>query len=152
MSADYNGTDKSKCSRRCWASWASFGKQRWPGRTVPGLCQSQVPLSPRERPGAVLPQACPALGSAPPDAGCCFYLLLNDWSPCCGIPWEMLNIPAWNVWKGLVGDFLRSLKSREKQELVFSTDVLFSISNFFSFVWRTTWEHTVELGDFSCLL
>lgn len=141
MSADYNGTDKSRCSPCCWAGWASsreWSLLHW------GAGQSMA----LGRGRAVLPQACPVLGSAPAGTGLCLYLLLKDWSRCYGIPGDVLNIPAWNVWNSSGGNLLRSVKSREKHKFVFSTDGLFSISKIISFVWRSPRELTVELWDF----
>lgn len=143
MSADYNGTDKSKCSGRRRASRSNFVKGRWPGWAVP-----TAPRSPRESPRSPpLPGAALRRAPATPGAGFCVYFLLNDWSSCCSIPREMLNIPAWNIWE-FSWSLIQITENREKRQLIFSTDGLFSVSKIISFVWRNPWENAVELGDF----
>lgn len=54
MSADYNGTDKSKRGSRHRAARSSPGKGRWPCWAVPGFCQSQAPHPPTGLPSTGL--------------------------------------------------------------------------------------------------
>lgn len=127
MSADYNRTDKSKCSGRRRASWSNFVKGRWPGWAVPTAPRSPQE-SPRSRP---LPGAALRRAPATPGAGFCVYFLLNDWSSCCSIPREMLNIPAWNIWKSSVGALFRSLKTGRNGSLFFPQMVCFPFQKLF---------------------
>lgn len=65
------------------------------------------------------------------DVGFCFYFLLNDWSPCCSLPWEMLNIPVWKIWKTSVGDLFRSVKRQRNRSLFFPQMAYFPFQEFF---------------------
>lgn len=129
MSADCNGTDKSNCSGCHWAHWSSSGKGRWLGCTVLGLwvghCAAPTALG-------------PALCGSPPGAGFSVYFLLNHLSLCRRS--KHVEEFSWRL--------TQITENREKQELIFSTDGLFSISKIISFAWRNPWENTVELGDF----
>lgn len=66
-----------------------------------------------------------------PDVGFCFYFLLNDGSLCYSFPWEMLNIPVWNIWKSSVGDLFRSVKRQRKRSLFFHRWFIFHFKNSF---------------------
>lgn len=128
MSADYNGTDKSNCSGRHWARWSSSGKGRWPGCAIPGLWVGH-----RAAPTALGPGS-----PSPPGAGFSVYFLLNLWSSCRRS--KQVEEFSWRL--------VQITENRKKQELIFSTDGLFSISKIIFFVWRNPWENTAELGDF----
>lgn len=59
------------------------------------------------------------------------FSIFSDWSPCYCLPWEMLNIPVWNIWKSSPETRFRSVKRHRNGSLIFPQMAYFPSQEFF---------------------
>lgn len=141
MSADYNGTDKSKCRNHRRPARSSPGKGRWPCWAGPGFCQSQAPHPLTGLPSNGLQQL-----QGLPCIFCYMMGLHAAASPPGGVKHTCL--------KQLERVQLETYPDHWKQGTTgidfFYRWFIFHFKNYF-LVWRNPWENITKLGDFLSL-